>query len=329
MQLGIRKSFKIFAPGSSLRRRVGYSLALVRVILVPVILLAIYYLFQMGAIVDRIVAVDAPAATIAEQVSAQMLEARRSERNYFLLHDPTYLQANREALGQVKQSIGEIARLEPSEQTATREAIEGASLYERQFAAAVSLLDKPEDTPLQRVQQVITAYEQDLNDLLRQARQKRRDQLIEELRSRVDSFDAEIARMGGGADPTLRRVTPDLQAASQQVLRIASESEARSWARVQRDHQDARRLIYRAEWVLSIISGLTFLLSIWISFVLPRQVVKPLVSLREAVEHAASGNYQIEFQLQGEGEVVELAKSIRNLIGHVRQTVSVKPAPSA
>ena len=325
----IHNSFQILAPGSSLRRRVGYSLALVRAILVPVIFLAIYYLFRMGAIVDRIVAVHAPAATIAEQVSAQMLEARRSERNYFLLPDPTYLQANREALAQVKQLLGEIVRLEPSEQTATREAVESASLYERQFAAAVSVLGKPEDTPLQRVQQVITAYEQDLNDLLRQARKKRRDQLIEELRSRIDSFDVEIARMVGSADPTLRRVTPDLQAASQQVLRIASELEARSWARVQRDHQDARRLIYRAEWVLSIVSGLTFLLSIWISFVLPRQVVKPLVSLREAVEHAASGNYQIEFQLQGEGEVVDLAKSIRNLIGHVRQTVSAKPAPSA
>ena len=325
----IHNSFQILAPGSSLRRRVGYSLALVRAILVPVIFLAIYYLFRMGAIVDRIVAVHAPAATIAEQVSAQMLEARRSERNYFLLPDPTYLQANREALAQVKQLLGEIVRLEPGEQTATREAVESASLYERQFAAAVSLLGKPEDTPLQRVQQVITAYEQDLNDLLRQARKKRRDQLIEELRSRIDSFDVEIARMVGSADPTLRRVTPDLQAASQQVLRIASELEARSWARVQRDHQDARRLIYRAEWVLSIVSGLTFLLSIWISFVLPRQVVKPLVSLREAVEHAASGNYQIEFQLQGEGEVVDLAKSIRNLIGHVRQTVSAKPAPSA
>ena len=325
----IHNSFQILAPGSSLRRRVGYSLALVRAILVPVIFLAIYYLFRMGAIVDRIVAVHAPAATIAEQVSAQMLEARRSERNYFLLPDPTYLQANREALAQVKQLLGEIVRLEPGEQTATREAVESASLYERQFAAAVSLLGKPEDTPLQRVQQVITAYEQDLNDLLRQARKKRRDQLIEELRSRIDSFDVEIARMVGSADPTLRRVTPDLQAASQQVLRIASELEARSWARVQRDHQDARRLIYRAEWVLSIVSGLTFLLSIWISFVLPRQVVKPLVSLREAVEHAASGNYQIEFQHQGEGEVVDLAKSIRNLIGHVRQTVSAKPAPSA
>jgi hypothetical protein len=57
MKLGIRRSFKILAPGNSLRRRIAYSLALVRLILAPVILLAVYYLFRMSWIVDRIVTV--------------------------------------------------------------------------------------------------------------------------------------------------------------------------------------------------------------------------------------------------------------------------------
>ena len=37
MEFGIRRSFQVFTPGSSLRRRVAYSLAIVRVVLVPVI----------------------------------------------------------------------------------------------------------------------------------------------------------------------------------------------------------------------------------------------------------------------------------------------------
>ena len=95
MAPGIRQSFKILAPGGSLRRRVAYSLAIVRLILGPVILLAVYYLFAMGWIVDRIVNVDAPATTLSEQVSVEMLEARRAERNYLLLRDPAYVEANR------------------------------------------------------------------------------------------------------------------------------------------------------------------------------------------------------------------------------------------
>jgi len=43
--------------------------------------------------------------------------------------------------------------------------------------------------------------------------------------------------------------------------------------------------------------------------------------LKEAVDHAAAGNYEIEFDIQGEGEVVELANSIRLLIAHLREAV--------
>ena len=39
MQSRIRRSFRVLAPGGSLRRRVAYSLAIVRLILVPVIVL--------------------------------------------------------------------------------------------------------------------------------------------------------------------------------------------------------------------------------------------------------------------------------------------------
>ena len=87
----MRKTFAIFTPATSLRRRVLYSFAVVRLVLAPVILLAVYYLFQMGWIVDRIVSVDAQAATLAQQASIQMLEARRAERNYSLLRDTTFV----------------------------------------------------------------------------------------------------------------------------------------------------------------------------------------------------------------------------------------------
>jgi CHASE3 domain sensor protein len=322
VELGLPKSFKIFAPGSSLRRRVAYSLAIVRLVLVPVIFLAVYYLFSMGLIVDRIVNVDAPVARLAEQASVDMLDARRAERNFFLLRDPDYLKANRESLDRTKQALEKIRDLASGEQSATQQALENVALYGQQFTDAVALSEKPGGTPLERAREVVQAYEGDLNELLRQARHKTRTRLIEDLRSQVDSFDLQIVSTLEAGDPTLRRVTPVLQASSQQVLQRASELESRGWARVQQDHKEARGLLHRAEWVLSIVSGLTLLLSVWISFVLPRQVVKPLIGLREAVDHAATGNYLIDFELRGEGEVVELAKSVRNLIVHALDVAS-------
>jgi hypothetical protein len=146
MELGLHKSFKILAPGSSLRRRVAYSLAVVRLILVPVIFLAVYYLFRMGLIVDRIVNVDAPVTTLAEQISVEMLDVRRAERSYFLLRDPQYLKANQEALAQVKEIARTIEHLAPNEQPVTAAVFENAKVYEQQFGNVASLAKEPGGT---------------------------------------------------------------------------------------------------------------------------------------------------------------------------------------
>jgi HAMP domain-containing protein len=48
--------------------------------------------------------------------------------------------------------------------------------------------------------------------------------------------------------------------------------------------------------------------------------VKPLLKLKEAVDHAAAGDRAIDFDIQGKGEVVELANSVRNLVERLHQT---------
>jgi CHASE3 domain sensor protein len=319
MQSRIRRSFRVLAPGSSLRRRIAYSLAVVRLILVPVIVLAVYYLFQVGFIIDRIVSYDAPAATLAQQATIEMLDTRRSERNYLLLNDPASLQAAHESLGRIEQILSAIRELNPSDQGLTQQALDSLHQYRQRFETAVALVGEPGQAPADRINAVVVAYEHDLDDLLKNARYRSRAQLVDALRNRVDSFDTQISETAQEGNPALRQITVDLQNSGQGVLDLASQLETRNWSRIESDHHKAQRLISRAEWSLSIVSAITFLVSVWISFVLPRQVVKPLLSLKEAVDHAAAGNYEIDFDIQGEGEVVELASSIRNLIAHVRE----------
>ncbi len=318
MRWRIRKSFKIFAPGSSLRKRVAYSLAVVRLILVPVIFLSVYYLFAMGRIVDRIVNVDAPAAKLAEQASIEILEARRAARNYVLLQDPEYLRANQDSLMKVREILSRIKDLEPDEESIVQKDLDAVNRYEQRFASAVSTMGQRKQEPVDRIRQAVTAYEKDLNSLLRERRHKNRAKLIQELRIRADSFDTRITEAIQVANPALSQVTPDLRTSSQETLRSTSDLEQQNWGRVKMDHQEARQLIRRAEWALSIVSAVTLLFSVWVSLTLPGQVAKPLVSLKEAVDHAAAGNFEIDFELHGGGEVVELAKSVQNLTALLR-----------
>jgi len=323
MPLRIRKTFAIFTSGTSLRRRVLYSFAIVRVVLAPVILLAVYYLFQMGWIVDRIVSVDAPAASLAQQASIQMLEARRAERNYSLLRDTAYVNTNHDLIVKVTDILTKILNLEPEEQATTQKTLEAIHFYQQQFGAAVAATGQSGNTPRERIEAVVRNYERDLNGLVQKDSNKSRAKLVDELRTQVDSFDAEITNTVETGDPTFRRYASDIESSSHEVFDLTSGLEARNWQRIQDDHSDAQRLLRHAEWVLSTVSAIVILLSIWITFTLPREIVKPLISLKNAVDDAASGNYQIEFELDGEGEIVDLARSVCNLISHitpVRQT---------
>jgi len=314
-----RRSFIVFLQGFSLRRRVALSLALVRLILVPVIALAVYYLFAMASIVDRIVSVDAPVATNAERASIEMLDARRAETNYFLLHDPDDIARNRESLRQLEKTIQDCRKLQPEEIPTLDDLEEQITIYRLSFNHAASRLGESHLPPVDSLRQVVRTYQKDLDEVLANSPHASRARLIEMLRARIESFDAEVAEKLEENDPDIRRASRDMATASQRIINLSGELESRSWQRVQRDHERARALLIRAEVVGGIVSVLTLLVSIWVSFLLPRQVVKPLTDLKEAVNHAAAGNYEIEFDVKGDGEVVELADSVRNLLTHVRE----------
>src|ERR1700739_148511 len=253
MRWRIRKSFKIFAPGSSLRKRVAYSLAIARLILVPVIFLAIYYLFMMGRIGDRIVNTDAPAAKLAEQAAIETMGARRAARNYVLYPDPEYLQENQNSLARVRQILVNIGELEPEDEAIVRQGIAAVTLYQQQFANEASTMARSRQEPFERIRGMVRAYEADLDKLVGDLKHKKKDKTIQELRASVGTFGNRMAGATQTLNPAQDQVTPELQESSGQILQVAAELEKRNWERVQADHEKARELIHRAEKSLTIV----------------------------------------------------------------------------
>ena len=311
--------FIVLFQGFSLRRRVALSLALVRLILVPVIFLAVYYLIAMASIVDRIVSIDTPVATNAERASVEMLDARRAEINYFLLHDPDDIARNRESLRQLAKTVQACRTLQPEEKPTFDDLEAQITFYQLTFNHAVERLGESNLPPIQSLSGVVRIYQKDLDYVLTHSPRESRTRLIEMLRARIESFDTEVAAKVEEDNPEIRQTSKDLAIAGQRIINLSAELESRSWQRVQKDHERARALLIRAEVVGGIVSSITLLASIWVSFLLPRQVVKPLTDLKKAVDHAAAGRYEIEFNVKGDGEVAELADSVRNLLAHVRE----------
>jgi nitrogen fixation/metabolism regulation signal transduction histidine kinase len=316
----------VFARSKSMRRRVAYSLAVVRLILVPVILLAVYYLFRMGWIVDRIVSVDAAVAMQAERASIVMLDAQRTERSYFLLHDPNALKANQQTVDNLQKMIQSLRTVQPQEAGAIGKMQADLETYQQGMHKASQRINEAGQPRVDRLRGAVLSYESDLNKILRGAHRRSRTSLVRELHERTSKFDTEIAA-AGTEDPVLQSITAELAESARSFLNQAAGLEQRSWNRVENDHDDARSLMVRAEWVLGTVSLLVLLISIWVSYLLPKEVVQPLVDLKAAVDHAAAGNYEIEFDVQGKGEVVQLANSVRDLIAHVREKKSEPDTP--
>ena len=124
----------------------------------------------------------------------EMLEARRAERNYFLLRDHTYLEANRASIAKTRETLIEIQNVAPAEQLEAQKVLDQLYLYQRRFEAAVLILGEPGKATTDRIQAVVHTYESDLNGLLKHARSRKRAQLVDELRSRVNSFDSQISK---------------------------------------------------------------------------------------------------------------------------------------
>ena len=320
----IRDSLLSHLQRGSLRRRVAYSLAIVRLILVPVIFLAVYYLFVMGRIVDRIVNKDAPAATLAQQASIQMLVARRAERTFLLFHDPVSVQNVDASLGNVENTLAQIQELQPEEQSQVDGALAAAKEYAGQFRKFVSTAEDSKTNSTREIQSVVDDYEKSLDALIRNERSANKAHIIDQLRARASSFDDQITQTIQATDPAILAVTTEMQSSSEKVLQILSGLEEQNWTSVQADHRDARALLHRAEWTLSIVSGLTFLLSIWISFILPKQTVLPLVKLKQAVDRAIADDHEADSNVRAEGELGDLAQSIRRLLAQVRESRFVR-----
>jgi hypothetical protein len=255
----------------------------------------------------------------AQRASIQMLDARRAETNYFLLHDPDDIARNRESLGQLEKTIQACRPLQPDEKATFDDIETQIAFYRLSFNHAVERLGESNLPPIQSLREIVRTYQKDLDDVLAHSPRESRTRLIEMLRARIESFDMEVAAKVEANDPEIRQTSRDLAAASQRIINLSNDLESRGWRRVQKDHERARALLIRAEIIGGIISVITLLVSIWVSFTLPRQVVKPLTDLKQAVDHAAGGNYEIEFEVKGDGEVVELADSVRDLIAHVRE----------
>jgi hypothetical protein len=72
----------------------------------------------------------------------------------------------------------------------------------------LATLEEPGKSLADRIQSVVKAYQGDLDQLLKRTRPAKRQELVEELRKRINSFDSQITATAQQDNPELRKVSP-------------------------------------------------------------------------------------------------------------------------
>src|SRR5208282_1425951 len=115
----------------------------------------------------------------AERASIEMLDARRAETNYFLLHDPDDIARNRVSLMQLEQTVQTCRALQPEEKATFDDLEAQITLYRSGFNHAVERLGESNLPPVESLREIVRTYKKDLDDVLAHSPRESRTRLIE------------------------------------------------------------------------------------------------------------------------------------------------------
>jgi nitrogen fixation/metabolism regulation signal transduction histidine kinase len=273
-------------------------------IILPTVLLSLFYIRRMNDAVNRIVSEDIELMHVGDRISLDFAQARRDERNFLLYRDSTYLTQSRLALVRIIELADRGRELEPAS-TADFDTI--VLLTTRYRGLLDSLLRLPSQEGLRlNIIPSLTRLRQTHERLLSEAAATADS-------ARRDSLMGEAGRLAGGiAVPTIggRELNDSLLLIQQQVTAHSDTIVARALQRIEEHRRDARRLAAWGQRNIITVLLLTLATLIWLLVVLPRQAVFPIKRMMNALRRAEEGDLDVRVKLAAGDELGQLARQL-------------------
>jgi nitrogen fixation/metabolism regulation signal transduction histidine kinase len=303
-----------------------------RLIFLPVIFLAVYYIAGMVTTTNQIATVDARVALLAEQVGAEITELRRAEINYLLLKDPAIFKRLKERSQVIVAHIDDGLDLGSGE----RSRFARMKVAVKAYAAIIEQISQSnesvQDTAiLNQFARSVHNYQKRIDALLAAAKQARSQEEIsrsvDEISKGAMSFDHFIVQSVVASESNRARQLEELQFKGEEIDALAREIRENSWRKVEEERGYAEHLGNRATLLITITLAVTLLLSFAFTWYLPRKVLYPIREVTQALRKASNGNYDVFLRLSAKDELGELVSEFHNLVDHVKGLDSQKSQP--
>jgi nitrogen fixation/metabolism regulation signal transduction histidine kinase len=314
----------------SMRGRIGLGITLSRLIFLPVIFLAIYYLAGMVKATNQIATVDAKAARIAEQIISEIGELRRAEKNYLLLKDPSYLKKMNELSQLVIAQIEDGLLISSTERNRFARMKEAVRAYVTNIEIISQSTEPGQDVAaLKQFSKMVRNYQSRIDSLLTVAKgsrsQEEISQSIDVISNEAMSFDRFIVQSVIASEPKRFKLFEGLQSKGDEIANLARLINENSWKKVEEERSHAEELGNRATLLITVTLVVTLLLSFAFTWYLPRKVLHPIRAITQALRKASNGNYDVFLHLSAKDELGELVYEFHNFIEHVRSRETSNP----
>lgn len=297
--------------GTSIRTRMTLSMLSAAALILPVILVATFYIRQMNDAVSRIVGQDIELMHVSDRISLTFLDARRGEKNFLLFQDSSYLVENRAALEHIERLCLEGRGLAP-ELVARFDTI---TLLTAGYRGLVdSLVGSPPGRLLLPDLERLREHHQSLLDAAEAAVEPaRRDSLLAAARQLATEvgLPAVTSLTGWRLNERIKGIQTALSAQTDSIGAIAKE-------RIQVHQNHARRL---AAWgQRNIATALLVVLVVlgWLVVTLPRRAVLPVKRIINAIRRVEEGDLDVRVKLRSRDELGELGRQLNRVFARLR-----------
>lgn len=296
------------------KHRIALAMLLSAVLVMPVALLALYYVSQMNSLTTLLAESDAEMLRVGNTIIHNFLEVRNSERNYLLSNDSIYLTAARIILDQVRLTAEKNRRLDPG----LRPQFDSLLLYLCSYRQLLdSLASMPVLRPQSKPRTELVALRKELWLILEQMQSADNPGRAESLLNIASRLSQEIdrAELAGGMRTLfyerIEKVADAVTRNAEQLKARANERIAEHKARVNRLYLWSQRNIITAILIFAT-------LLVYFIFRLPNAIVLPVKRLANALSRAEQGDLNIRVTSDSNDELGELAKQLNRVFARLR-----------
>jgi len=311
----------------TVRSRISLSMAIATAMVLPVVVLSVFYFKSILSSARIMASVDARIVRIAENVSIGMFTVRRAEKNYLITGDSSYVAQVDSGISSMRFMIGELVS-DPSIPEGDREDLLKVRELLREYSLSFdTLLTRFSDGHIYsgRMRSRISGYITDLDRMVRAARESgtdaERDSMLSEIEARFRSFELLTPELD---NPEVAMFTSKLRDLGDKIYGITQRLAERNWRRMESHREEITRISLRAQRNIISIVILTVVIVAYMIAKLPGVIIRPIDKITGIIRQAESGDLSAYAEAGSKDEIGELATFLNKMLKSLRTFDALK-----